>query len=134
MIVTLCVAAVVAATGLWMERKLNRDFRDLPPLERPEPGDYTVVHRDGLPWLHPDVPKPPLIHGCQPQTGAWVRTPEGVDVWIERCPCGGLRENNGRWQHRNDGRPPCIPTEDELLDGELDRIARSVLPPDPYAD
>ncbi len=73
--------------------------RGLPALTRPPVGG-PHVHRDGLPWCDYEVEPPPWRHHCWPHSGGWL-TAVDPPVWFERCPCGGHRENGGRWVGRN---------------------------------
>jgi hypothetical protein len=58
-------------------------------------GGPNVEHRDGLPWW--DAPKPRRWHKCAAQTSGTVNNFEQVD----RCACGAIRRNGGRWFERN---------------------------------
>lgn len=61
--------------------------------DRAGPG-MPVWDVDGVP--HGDAPCPPRRHRCRPQTKA-LR----AFRLIERCPCGAIRVDGGRWRERN---------------------------------
>jgi hypothetical protein len=56
----------------------------------------TIKHKDDLPWWV--APLPPRWHTCFPQTTGWT---DWV-TYVERCACGAIRSNHGRWYHRNE--------------------------------
>jgi hypothetical protein len=105
MLLAASTAAAAASAALYLYRRaLYRRYPPLGPLARPPMDSNTEVHRDGQPWTDPTLTRPPWIHRCRPQTGRWVNTEYGR-AWIERCPCGGFRENGSPWGLRNSGRP-----------------------------
>lgn len=52
-------------------------------------------HVDGIPWH--DAPVPPRLHRCKPQTKGWVN----FFTQVDRCACGAIRMDGGRWMERN---------------------------------
>jgi hypothetical protein len=100
------IVAVVAAAGVGLAVHLLRvgiGRADLPELQRPVKGATRPVHRSGVTWAEAGVP--PRRHLCWSQTGAWASTGPGVAPrWFEMCPCGGMRRDGGRWEHRNTER------------------------------
>jgi hypothetical protein len=57
-----------------------------------------MEHRDGI-WYH-DAPLPRRWHRCEPWTRGWVN----YFTLIERCACGAIRHDHGRWEERNSRR------------------------------
>lgn len=54
-------------------------------------------HLDGTPWH--EAAAPGRFHRCWVQTEGIVGGPLG-DLY-QRCPCGAIRHNEGRWMERN---------------------------------
>lgn len=71
-----------------------------PPGFQLDPDSNAVTrlwHLDGMPWSEAKIPR--RWHFCQPQT-------IGVDMLtrVERCACGAIRLDYGRWMERNSSR------------------------------
>jgi hypothetical protein len=69
-------------------------------VHQPGTGGYSGVgpymcHLDGVSVQ--DAPIPGRFHRCWPQTWSLV----GLSRFVDRCPCGGVRVNGGRWMERN---------------------------------
>jgi len=64
---------------------------------RSSDGDVEVENLDGVHWG--DAPLPRWLHRCRVQTRGWIRYSR-----FERCACGAIRMNGGRWGSRNSRR------------------------------
>lgn len=64
------------------------------PASRP---GFRIYHFGGVEWV--DAPEPRRWHRCRPQT----RAIDGYDL-IDRCACGAIRYDVGRWIGRNSTR------------------------------
>lgn len=56
-------------------------------------------HRDGIPWYETE-PLLGLLHRCSVQTWGTMG-PDDDQRLVERCGCGAIRINGGRWAERN---------------------------------
>lgn len=54
-----------------------------------------VEHLNGVPWH--EARSPFWIHHCRVQTRGVFRN----EFLVDRCPCGAMRRNGGRWFGRN---------------------------------
>lgn len=57
-----------------------------------------VTHREGVWWY--EAPLPGLLHRCTPWTTGWLN----LYTHLDRCACGAMRRNFGRWHERNSRR------------------------------
>lgn len=55
----------------------------------------TIWNRDGIDWA--DAPKPRRLHRCFVQTRGYLR----YFTCVDRCACGAIRHDGGRWAERN---------------------------------
>lgn len=53
-----------------------------------------IYHRDGIPWH--EAPQPRLLHRHRIQTYGFL----DYFTRFDRCSCGAIRQNKGRWQRR----------------------------------
>lgn len=63
-------------------------------------GPTEVTHLNGVPWY--EAPLPPRIHACYAQTRGWVNYFDRID----RCACGAVRRDRGRWMNVNERTRP----------------------------
>lgn len=59
--------------------------------------DAGTEHVNGVRWH--EAPLPRRWHRCRTQTSGWVGLTR-----VERCACGALSRNGGRWLERNSRR------------------------------
>lgn len=59
--------------------------------------DAGIEHVNGVRWH--EAPLPKWWHRCCVQTSGWI----GLTL-VERCACGAMSRNGGRWSERNSRR------------------------------
>lgn len=64
---------------------------------RSSDGHVKLHHKDGLGWWKAPIPK--RFHRCRVQTYGYLNL-----TFIERCACGAMRMDGGRWMARNSRR------------------------------
>jgi len=65
---------------------------------RSDDASTEISHRNGVPWH--EAPLPRRWHFCEVQTRGW----RGYFTLVERCACGAISIDDGRWKDKNSRR------------------------------